>query len=158
MICENCSKEIPNQLSGEYISAHSSVAVLQYINKLYGYKFYQCEDGQPFANVTYQHYHCSHNCMLTNMISCINNHYSSDKLNPIPIGQGSTILDKIILGNGFSCSQCQLPLTFEAYRFCLVRCTPINAVHNGEDDSGWCCSYDHAKQQALQLINTFQEL
>jgi hypothetical protein len=150
MICEHCSDSI----EGIHV-AHSAVAVLQKVTPE-GYTFYQCEDGQEYAYVTYQHFSCTHEHMIQNFGACVSQHYSENLLHPIPSGGGITRLHKIVLRNHLVCIVCQSALEAVAYRFCISICTPINSIPDDSHDQlgGWCCSLEHARQSALSIISS----
>ena len=133
--------------------AHSAVAVLQKVDTN-GYQFYQCEQGQEVDFARWNHFHCSPEHMKANFAVCIKEHYSENLLHPIPLGAGSTILHRIVLGSKLKCKVCQSALETQAYRFCLTHCTPINSVpDNSMNELGeWCCSLAHAQVQALTHI------
>jgi hypothetical protein len=149
--CEHCNEDI-----GSVEVSHSAVAVLQYVDTS-GYQFFQCEQGQDYAFMNWQHFHCSHAHMKQNFAKCVIEHYTEAALHPIPIGAGSTILHKIVLGSNLSCKICKSLLTNQAYRFCLTHATPVNKVPDESlNELGeWCCSVDHAKQSALAIIQIF---
>lgn len=160
MICDHnmCDTEI-NHMVSDHITAHSMVAVLQYVDKD-GYKFNQCEGGQERKFVNYQHYHCSHSHMQQSMLICLVTHYNESLLHPIAPGSGSTILHKIVLGSKIQCKVCLVPIEVKAYRFCLTLCTPVNVVpdHSQDELGEWCCSLEHALQSALEIIDNLQEV
>lgn len=139
----------------DFDQSHSAVAVLQRVDTQ-GYTFFQCEDGQVYNNVTYQHFHCSHEHMIVNFASCVQDHYNESLLHPIPPGEGRTILHQIVLGSHLLCNICESPLVDVAYRFCLTHCTPQNSVLDQSlDELGeWTCSLEHAKQSALAIIGS----
>ena len=149
MICEHCS----NDIEGIHV-AHSAVAVLQKVTPA-GYMFYQCEDGQEFNYVTYQHFACDRDHMRNLYQQCVQEHYSEQLLHSIPPGAGTTILHRIVLDRGLTCKVCATPLVHMAYRFCLTVSTPVNFVpDNSLDEQGeWCCSLEHARQSALEIIS-----
>ena len=153
MQCEHCSQE------HEFEESHSSIAVLQKVDTN-GYTFHQCEQGQDYNGVNWQHYHCSHEHMIANFKSCLSEHYQEQDLHPIPSGSGTTNMHRVVLNAKLSCKVCQQPLTQVAYRFCLTRCTPVNDVPDNSLDelANWCCSLDHAKQNAAAIIETLEEL
>lgn len=153
MQCEHCSQE------HDFEESHSTIAVLQRVTAQ-GYAFHQCEQGQEYNGVNWQHYHCSHEHMKSNFAACLNEHYSEQDLHAIPPGGGTTNLHKVVLGKALSCKICNQPLTSVAYRFCLTRATPVNHVPDGSLDplAGWCCSLDHARQAALAIVAQLEEL
>jgi len=152
-----CNESIANMVGspGAHIEAHSVVAVLQKVDTA-GYTFCQCDQGPEHNFVSYQHYHCSHSHMQQGMISCINEHYSEESLHGIPVGGGSTILHRIVLGSNVECSTCNKLLDGVGYRFCLTAATPYNYLPDGlhTELSSWCCSLEHAKQHAIAVINS----
>jgi len=154
LICEHsdCTSE------HEFENSHSSVAVLQRVDQG-GYTFFQCEQGQDHNFVNWQHYHCCHGHMKEGLSDCLNNHYKEEYLHPVN-GGGTTVLHKIVLGSALSCKVCQQPLSNEAHRFCLTRCTPVNQVPDDSlnDLSEWCCSLAHARQSALAIIEGMTDL
>lgn len=137
--------------------SHSMWAVLQKVD-MNGYNFFQCEEGQEHNFVNYQHFHCCHKHMQAGMVTCLNEHYGEEKLHPIPSGQGTTILHRIVLGGGLSCKVCGSLLTSVAYRFCLTQGLPqIRVPDQGLEHFGeWCCSFEHAKQSALAIIASME--
>lgn len=141
--CEQCAKDHPHEIS------HSMWAVLQKVTKK-EYSFYQCEQGQTFRYVNYQHFHCSHAHMIDGMKACIQAHYTEEALH----APGNTILHKIVLGSGLACTVCQTPLIDQAYRFCLTQGLPFHRVpdQSTEDLQQWCCSLEHARQNTIQLL------
>lgn len=149
LICEHseCTTEHDLEVS------HSMLVVLQKVDST-GYQFFQCEEGQTYQFVNWQHFHCSHKHMVASLPTCLNEHYAEEKLHPIPVGVGTTILHKIVLGSKLACKMCGSPLTSVAYRFCLTMATPINHVPDSslEDTGEWCCSLDHARQSALAIV------
>lgn len=148
MQCEHCSQPI------EYATAHSLLIVLQKLAPQ-GYSFYQCESGQRVDYHTWQHWHCSLEHTHAFAARCINEHFSEEKLHPIPVGGGTTMLHEIVLRHEkILCAVCAQPLTSAAYRFCLTRATPYNEVIDTSQNqlSGWCCSLDHARQSALAIL------
>ena len=153
-----CAKyECYNEHSFE--ESHSAVAVLQKVDAN-GYSFYQCDQGQEYNFVNWQHYHCCHDHMKEGFTDCLTDHYAEDKLHPIPVGGGTAILHKVVFGSELACKVCQHPLTSVAYRFCLTRCTPVNDVpdESMNELGEWCCSLEHARQSALSIINTLEEI
>ena len=153
-----CAKyECYNEHSFE--ESHSAVAVLQKV-ETGGYTFYQCDQGQEFGFVTWQHYHCCHDHMKDGLADCLIDHYSEEKLHPIPAGGGTTMLHRVVLGSDLSCKDCGAPLTHVAYRFCLTLCTPYNHVPDESMDElgGWCCSLEHARQSALSLLKGLERV
>lgn len=139
-------------------TSHSAVAVLQKVDTS-GYSFFQCEQGQEYNFVNWQHYHCCHDHMKEGLVDCLNEHYKEEYLHPIQ-GGGTTILHKIVLGSNLDCKICQQPLTSVAYRFCLTLCTPVNHVPDESlNETGeWCCSLEHAKQSALSIVGGLQSV
>ena len=155
LICEH--SDCSNDHSFE--ESHSTIAVLQRVDTD-GYTFYQCEGGQQYDGVSWQHYHCSHDHMVAGFSVCVKEHYKEEYLHSIPLGGGTTNLHKKVLGSGLSCKICQKPLDSVAYRLCLTRCTPVNHVPDAsmDDISEWCCSLDHAVQSAISIIEQLEEL
>ncbi len=154
LICEHSSCTQPH----DFVNSHSSIAVLQRVDKS-GYTFFQCEEGQEYNFVNWQHWHCSHEHMKENFATCINEHYTEGNLHPIS-GGGTTILHKVVLGSSLCCKVCQQPLTDVAYRLCLTMCTPVNHVPDAsmEETGEWCCCLDHAKQSALSTISNLNQI
>jgi hypothetical protein len=153
MQCEHCQEQ------HDFEASHSMIAVLQKVDQA-GYTFFQCEEAQEYNGVRWQHYHCSHDHMVENFASCIIDHYSEEKLHPIPPGGGTTNIHRIVLKAGLSCKVCSQPLEQVAYRFCLTRCTPVNAVPDGSLDplANWTCSLEHAQAAAHIIIANLEEL
>lgn len=151
MNCQQCDQE------HELEQSHSSVIVLQKVSGN-DYMYYQCDQGQFAHGHTWQHWNCSHDCMKSSLTECVNEHYSEEKLHPIQ--SGSTTLHHLVLRSGCVCSICQSPLSITAYRFCVTRATPLNAVEDGSHDAltGWCCSLDHAKMNVLSYIGSIEEV
>lgn len=152
--CEHpdCSEKI------DVASSHSMWAVLQKIDAT-GYSFFQCEEGQVYNDVNYQHFFCCHAHMLACVQGCVIEHYKEEFLHA-PDGGGSTILHKIVLTNNLVCKLCQAPLVSVAYRFCLTQGTPQNRVPDESLNhlAEWCCSLDHARQSALAIITAMEAL
>ncbi len=140
-----------NQMGIE--EAHSIVIVLQKVTPS-GYTFFQCEEGQEFRFMNWQHFYCSNTCMGNHLHSCLHEHHAEEKLHPIPTGMGSTIIHKVVLGSELLCKVCQAPLATNAYRFCATRATPYNLVFDeSQNELGeWCCSLEHARQSASSTI------
>jgi hypothetical protein len=153
MQCEHCSQE------HEFEESHSTIAVLQRVDTD-GYTFHQCEQGQDYNGAQWQHWHCSHEHMKANFAACLNDHYAEEHLHPIPPGGGTTNMHSVVLASNLNCKVCQQPLTTVAYRFCITRCTPVNHVPDNSLDelANWCCSLEHARQSALAIIETLEEL
>lgn len=119
-----------------------------------GYSFYQCDSGAEYSGLTYQHFHCNRDEMLAGVKVCINEHYDEGKL--IAVSPREVRLHKTVLHAGIDCLWCGVPLSGEAYRFCLTHATPENSI---PDDSmnelgEWCCSLEHAKQSVLKTIDS----
>ncbi len=150
MQCEGstCSKAIIPEIS------HSVVVVLQKLDKEQGYTFFQCEEGNVFRGMRWQHFTCDIECLKATLTDCINQHYQESFLHPIPTGQGSTRLHDMVLTNtSNTCAFCHSPLTSVAYRFCLTRAIPATEPLNDHTDfAGWCCSLDHARQHVLATV------
>lgn len=157
--CHHCDDDISHMLTETHIHAHSAGAVLQKVDRN-GYYFHQCSLGQKHKHVTWQHYHCSHQHMKHGFSACLQDHYTEDLLHTIPPGGGSTILHNIVLESGLSCKICGSLLDTQAYRFCLSVWTPVNHVPDNthiDHLAQWCCSLDHARQAALQVIESLEE-
>lgn len=151
MKCENCNQTIIPEIS------HSTVVVLQKLSKTDGYTFFQCEEGNEFHNMRYQHFCCGTYCMQQKLLGCINEHYLEEHLHPITVG-GTTTLHEIVLSAGRTCAVCNEALSDVCYRFCLTHATPFCQPLNDQSDYGeWCCSLDHAKQNATSTINNIKE-
>jgi hypothetical protein len=134
-------------------NAHSCLVVLQKVEPD-GYSFHQCEQGQEFRFVNWQHFHCSHEHMKVVVSDCITSHYSESDLSGRKFTRFGKF-HKIVMGSGLLCKVCQKPLTDVAYRFCLTMATPVNHI---PDDSmnelgEWCCSLEHAKESALFIVS-----
>ncbi len=117
-----------------------------------GYSYYQCEDGAEVNTLTFQHWFCNHSEMIVGVRQCIDEHYPEEKL--IPISPREVRLHRTVLKAGLKCKVCGVPLTTQAYRFCLTHAEPVNSV---PDDSmnelgEWTCSLEHARQSALKYI------
>ncbi len=125
--------------------------VLQRVT-LAGYSFYQCDSGAEYGGLTYQHFHCNRAEMVAGVKACINEHHDERLL--IPVSPREVRLHRILKA-GLNCLWCGVPLSGEAYRFCLTHATPGNSV---PDDSmselgEWCCSLDHARQKSLSYVS-----
>lgn len=147
MNCETCTREIAT-----IEEAHSMLVVLQKVTPD-GYSFYQCDSGAEYSGLTYQHFHCNRAEMLAGVRACINEHHDESLL--IPVSPQQVRLHRLVFRAGLACKVCGMPLTTQAYRFCLTHATPVNSV---PDDSmnelgEWCCSIDHARQQTLPYIS-----
>jgi len=140
----------------EHSESHSMWAVLQKVTPA-GYTYFQCEQGQDFRWVNYQHFHCCHGHMLAGMAACIEEHYGEEQMQA---PGGATILHKLALQSGLICQQCQAPLTHQAYRFCLTQGLPWHRSDNSEHEHtmNWCCSLEHAKEQVLLVIKSIPEM
>jgi hypothetical protein len=143
MQCEHCTNEIENDL-------HSMLVVLQRVDQQ-GYSWFQCEQGQEMDGHNWQHSHCSHAHMLDNVAACIHTHYKEDDLTRVPVTQ--VRLHRHVLNRGLTCAVCETPLEKNAYRFCLTHATPVNRLpHSHESLDGWCCSLEHARIEALNVL------
>lgn len=153
IVCEQlgCSEQV------DVTTSHSLWAVLQKVDAS-GYSFFQCEEGQEYNDVNYQHFCCCHQHMQQHMMICLNDHYKEELLHA-PRG-GSTILHKVVLKSNLSCKICQSSLSQVAYRFCLTQGLPQNRVPDESLDSlgEWCCSLDHARQATLAIIASMDAL
>lgn len=140
--------------TGEHLYAHSLWAVLQQVDTQ-GYSFFQCEQGQEFRAVQYQHFHCSHTHMLAGMTACISSHYTDAQLRRA----GGTVLHKMVLGHGLTCEQCAAPLDTVAYRFTLTQGLPWHRSDGAEHDHTlyWCCSLEHAGHHCLAFLASLKE-
>jgi len=138
-------------------NAHSCVVVLQKVEPD-GYSFFQCEQGQKFRFVNWQHFHCSKGHMLAALPDCIMKHYNESDLSDRKFTSYGRF-HKIVMGSGLTCKMCQKPLTEAAYRFCLTYATPINLIpDDSHNELGeWCCSIEHAKQSVLLTIDGLKE-
>lgn len=145
MKCAHCEKEI------EIEKSHSMTVVLQRVSNE-GYSFYQCSEGQENGGLSHQHFHCERDAMIAGIQSCINEHYTEEKLQPVD--PQLVRLHKVVLFAGLHCKVCGATLTDKAYRLCLTHATPKNSVpDNSLSDLGeWCCTLDHAKQSSLTTI------
>lgn len=152
IICEHCGK---NNL--ETHEAHSMLIVLQKVNKIEGYSFYQCDKGNNIVNGrTMQHWHCNKDEMKVNVIKCINEHFKKEYLKCMPVNE--IPLHNIILCQGLKCKVCFNDLSFEAYRFCLTNATPINNIPDESFNilKEWTCSFEHAKQSVIKTIKEME--
>lgn len=147
MQCHACNRELSDPANSPSI-----VIVLQKVEPS-GYTFYQCDDGQEFQYLTLQHFHCSQRCLRSGVEKCLTEHYDEEKLHPIPVGEGRTVLHKIVAANVHNCVWCKKPLNGVAYRFLLTHATPINrTIHTHYETIGWCCSLSCARARALELL------
>lgn len=148
--CEH--KTCNNQIEQANTQGHSMLVVLQCVG-LKGYSYYQCDNGSMVDYHTWQHWHCTHEHMIEGVKECINNHHHPDKLTSNIMG--TTNVHNIILGAGLRCKMCGASLHTVAYRFCLTHATPYNYVPDNHTDmfSGWCCSFNHARQDVLNTMN-----
>lgn len=144
--CEACSKNASHPRA-----MHSMLIPLQKVT-LYGYSDYQCDNGVEYNYINKQHWHCSEDCMLSNLEKCINTHYTENKFSEP--NNSSINLHRIVFGAHLNCKVCNSPLTELAYRFCLVMATPYNKFMDEHIDETkeWCCSLEHAKQSAIQML------
>jgi len=151
LTCKQCSKE------HAFEESHSTLVVLQHVGPN-GYKYYQCDQGEPVDGHTWQHWNCSHDCMRSSLLECVEQHYSEALLHP-PLS-GTTNLHLQIAREHLACPVCQADIAEVGYRFCFTRATPINAVEDGTLHHllGWCCSLDHAKIAASAYIDHAEEL
>lgn len=150
LVCESSGVEIAS-----FQEAHSMVAVLQKVDLVSGYTFYQCDKSPQFVNyVNYQHWHADKENLIKGMTECITSHYSEGLLHTIPPGQGSTQLPAIVLGAGLTCKMSGVPLVTAAYRFCLMHCTPVASIpDNSHDQLGeWCATLALAQKSAIEII------
>lgn len=149
LTCEHCAANIAT-----VEVSHSLVAVLQKVDSS-GYSFFQCESGQDYSFVNYQHFECCQACLKAKMADCITNHYGESSLHPIPAWGGSTILHKVVLGSNLVCKLCNAALSTSGYRIGLTLCTPVNSVPDeSQNERGeWCCSLEHAQQSALAIVS-----
>lgn len=144
MKCANCNKTIIPEISC------STVVELQKVSED-AYTFFQCEQGQDFRAMNWQHFCCSLDCMKEMLTKCINEHNNENDLHGIT--EGYSRFHKFILSNNLNCSLCNNPIQ-SGYRFCLTFATPIfGNINDHRDLSNWCCSLEHAKEQAINLVN-----
>ena len=147
--CEQCAT------GHGILDSHSMLVVLQKVDTG-GYTFFQCENGQEWAYMNYQHFCCSQECMGQAVRACLNEHHQEQHLHPIPPGEGSTILHRIVLGRGLACAVCHAALEAVAYRFVLTRATPYNELpHSHHGLEGWCCSLEHARSAAHAVLDGY---
>lgn len=154
MNCGKCDNKIIPDIS------HSVVILLQKLTPEQ-YLFFQCEDGPEFQGHTYQHYHCSVDCLKIGLAECIFDHYLEEKLHPIPLGMGFTTLHRRVLANkDLKCLHCDKPLYMrQAYRFCLTRALPIfEDIHSHEDFKEWHCSIECARERACDIIADIKDV
>src|SRR6266436_2956395 len=119
MNCETCQTNIAT-----IEEAHSMVIVLQRVTPD-GYSYYQCDLGEEYGGLTFQHWHCNRTEMLAGVKVCINGHHDESLLTPVPASQ--VRLHKTVLHAGLVCKVCGASLTTQAYRFCLTHATPVNS-------------------------------
>lgn len=149
--CEHCTEDIAS-----VEEAHSMLVVLQKVNKDTGYSWFQCEQGSLVDGHNWQHWHCGRSALREGVARCIGEHYMESDLIPVPTTQ--VRFHKRVLNAGLICKVCQEKLTDTAYRFCLTHATPFNWVpDDSHNDLGeWCCSLEHARQNALATIASIQ--
>lgn len=144
--CEACKTNIAT-----VEEAHSMGVVLQKVTPD-GYSFYQCDRGEEYGGLTFQHWYCNRAEMVAGVRACIGEHYDESLL--ISVSPQQVRLHKTVLRAGLTCKVCGTALSTQAYRFCLTHATPVNSI---PDDSmnelgEWCCSLAHAQVQALTHI------
>ena len=147
MQCEQCSTDMTG-----VEEAHSMLVVLQKVDRIRGYSFYQCEQGSMVDGHTFQHWHCSKEEMIDGVKACIHDHHMEQLLQSVPSSQ--VRLHTFVLNAGLSCKVCQDPLKDQAYRFCITVATPINYSPDQSHDSGgeWCCTLEHARDNAVHTL------
>jgi hypothetical protein len=152
--CERC-----NTIVEDHVIAHSSLIVLQKISLKEGYTFYQCDNGSSVDHHTYQHWHCSHDCMQEGMLVCIQGHYQENLLKPPAIGNVVNLHTFVLSDVLLTCTYCAKPLDQEAYRFCITMATPVNHIPDNShlEKEQWCCSLAHAKECAMKTIITLEQ-
>src|SRR5258708_4051969 len=91
MICEECTKDIET-----VEQTHSMTVVLQKCDAIKGYSWVQCETGQDYNFMNFQHFTCNPDCMKNQVIGCITTHYQESDLIPVPTNQVQ--LHKKVLG------------------------------------------------------------
>lgn len=146
MQCEHCESDIQS-----IDEAHSMLIVLQKVQSS-GYSFYQCDRGSLVDGHTFQHWNCSKEEMIAGVKECLSDHHMEQLLQCVP--ESLVRLHKHVLSVGIVCRECQSPLTDTAYRFCLTVATPVNYIADDSHDSlsGWCCSLEHARLQAVSTV------
>lgn len=147
MQCETCSAPI-----SVVDASHSVVIVLQKVDYTNGYSYHQCDTGEIYNGLSYQHFYCSEVHMKESVPTCINTHFAETDLHSPVVG--STNLDKQVFAGNLLCKVCGVPLVTSAYRFCLTNATPYNRVLDNSQNEleEWCCSLAHAQEQATKNL------
>jgi hypothetical protein len=148
--CEHCEKVMPG-----HDDAHSMIVVLQKCS-MAGYSWYQCEEGGYVDGHNFQHWHCSKSAMRAGVSTCINSHYLESSLVDVPASQ--VRFHRQVLSAGLICKVCQASIRDTAYRFCLTVSTPANFIPDDSQNAlgEWCCSLEHARENALTIISSIQ--